>query len=178
MMAKMTGSPSVTPLSPPSPSPPSPSSLPLRAIPGGYGWPVVGPIIDRLNYFWFQGPPTFFKKRMEKYKSTVFRTNVPPTFPWFLGVNPNVIAVLDVKSFSHLFDMEIVEKANVLVGDFMPSVKYTGDFRVCAYLDTSEAKHTQVRIFFSFSHLNWHIIFLFLYESAQFKSPWVIEVSN
>ncbi|XP_022845560.1 fatty acid hydroperoxide lyase, chloroplastic [Olea europaea var. sylvestris] len=147
MMAKMTGSPSVTPLSPPSPSPPSPSSLPLRAIPGGYGWPVVGPIIDRLNYFWFQGPPTFFKKRMEKYKSTVFRTNVPPTFPWFLGVNPNVIAVLDVKSFSHLFDMEIVEKANVLVGDFMPSVKYTGDFRVCAYLDTSEAKHTQIKNF-------------------------------
>ncbi|KAL2474062.1 putative inactive linolenate hydroperoxide lyase [Forsythia ovata] len=146
MMARMIGSPSTTPLSP-SPQPPSSSSQPVRAVPGGYGWPVVGPILDRLDYFWFQGPQKFFRKRMEKHKSTVFRTNVPPTFPWFLGVNPNVIAVLDVKAFSHLFDMEIVEKANVLVGDFMPSVKFTGDLRVCAYLDTSDPKHTQIKNF-------------------------------
>lgn len=125
--------------------PPSPgTSLPLRPIPGSYGWPLLGPISDRLNYFWFQGPETFFKKRIEGYKSTVFRTNVPPSFPFFLDVNPNVIAVLDVESFSHLFDMEIVEKRNVLVGDFMPSVKFTGDLRVCAYLDTSEPKHAKV----------------------------------
>lgn len=134
-----------------SPPPPSqPSSLPLQAIPGGYGWPLLGPISDRLDYFWFQGPETFFKKRMEKHKSTVFRTNVPPTFPWFRNVNPNVIAVLDVRSFSHLFDMEVVEKANVLVGDWMPSTNYTGGFRVCAYLDTSETKHTQVILLVNF----------------------------
>lgn len=135
----------VPPPQPPSQSPPA--SLPLRSIPGGYGWPLLGPISDRLAYFWFQGPQTFFKKRIEKYNSTVFRTNVPPTFPLFLGVNPNVIAVLDVKSFSYLFDMELVEKANVLVGDFMPSTKFTGDLRVCAYLDTSEPKHAQIKKF-------------------------------
>lgn len=122
-------------------------SLPVRTIPGSYGLPILGPIADRLDYFWFQGPADFFSKRMEKHKSTVFRTNVPPCFPSFAGVNPNVIAVLDVKSFSHLFDMEIVEKANVLVGDFMPSVAYTGDMRVCAYLDPSEPKHTQIKNF-------------------------------
>ncbi|PON42538.1 Cytochrome P [Parasponia andersonii] len=127
----------------PSPSPSSPpSTLPVRTIPGSYGLPLLGPISDRLDYFWFQGPETFFKKRIEKYKSTVFRTNIPPTFPFF-NVNPNIVAVLDCKSFSHLFDMEIVEKKNVLVGDFMPSVKFTGDIRVGAYLDTSEPKHSK-----------------------------------
>jgi hypothetical protein len=68
----------------------------------------------------------------------------PPTFPFFSNVNPNVVAVLDTKSFSHLFDMELVEKKNVLVGDFMPSVKFTGDIRVCAYLDTAEPQHAKV----------------------------------
>lgn len=135
---------SVAPLS--SPPPPQSSASPQRvAIPGSYGWPVIGPLYDRLQYSWFQGPKSFFRKRMEKYNSTVFRTNVPPSFPFFIGVNPNVVAVLDVKSFSHLFDMEVVEKANVLVGDFMPSVNFTGGIRVCAYLDTSETKHTLVR---------------------------------
>lgn len=105
----------------------------------------MGPMKDRLDYFWFQGPKKFFETRREKNKSTVFRTNVPPSFPFFLGVNPNVIAVVDVKSFSHLFDTEVVEKANVLVGDFMPSVSFTGGMRVCVYLDTSEPKHAQIK---------------------------------
>ncbi|CAN0897044.1 Fatty acid hydroperoxide lyase, chloroplastic, partial [Linum grandiflorum] len=125
------------------------SSPPLRQIPGSHGWPVVGPMRDRLDYFWFQGPEAFFKKRMEKYKSTVFRTNVPPAFPFLGGggVNPNVVAVLDCRSFSHMFDMEVVEKKDVLVGDFMPSVGFTGNMRTCAYLDTSEPKHAQIKQF-------------------------------
>ncbi|XP_050103666.1 fatty acid hydroperoxide lyase, chloroplastic-like [Malus sylvestris] len=144
---------STTPGIPPSPSPPTlshqqpPASLPVRTIPGTYGWPLLGPISDRLDYFWFQGPETFFKKRTKKYKSTVFRTNVPPSFPLFVNVNPNVIAVLDCKSFSYMFDMELVEKKNVLVGDFMPSVKFTGNLRTCAYLDTSEPQHSQIKNF-------------------------------
>ncbi|KAM1429464.1 hypothetical protein ACFX2I_045659 [Malus domestica] len=144
---------STTPGIPPSPSPPTlshqqpPASLPVRTIPGTYGWPLLGPISDRLDYFWFQGPETFFKKRTKKYKSTVFRTNVPPSFPLFVNVNPNVIAVLDCKSFSYMFNMELVEKKNVLVGDFMPSVKFTGNLRTCAYLDTSEPQHSQIKNF-------------------------------
>ncbi|VFQ62159.1 unnamed protein product [Cuscuta campestris] len=130
----------------PGPQPAAPATFPtVRPIPGGYGWPLLGPMKDRLDYFWFQGPKKFFQTRIERNRSTVFRTNVPPSFPFFLGVNPNVIAVLDVKSFSHLFDPEVAEKANVLVGDFMPSVSFTGGMRVCAYLDTSEPKHAQIK---------------------------------
>ncbi|KAK1396122.1 Fatty acid hydroperoxide lyase [Heracleum sosnowskyi] len=136
--------PVVTPTTVP---PQRPTSLPVRSIPGGYGWPVVGPLADRLSYFWFHGPTTHFKKRIEEHKSTVFRTNMPPTFPFFTGVNSNVIAVLDCKSFAHMFDMELVEKKNILIGDFMPSTSFTGDIRVCAYLDTSEPQHTQVKKF-------------------------------
>ncbi|KAK9056773.1 hypothetical protein SSX86_024136 [Deinandra increscens subsp. villosa] len=123
-----------------------PASLPVRTIPGSYGLPLLGPLADRLDYAWFQGSETFFRKRIEKNQSTVFRTNVPPSFPFFL-VNPNVIAVLDCKSFAHMFDMDLVEKRNVLVGDWMPSTKFTGDRRVCAYLDTSEPQHEQIKSF-------------------------------
>lgn len=108
---------------------------------------MLGPISDRLDYFWFQGPEKFFRTRVEKHKSTVYRTNVPPSFPFFMNVNPNVVAVLDCKSFAHLFDMDIVEKKNILVGDFMPSVKFTGNTRVCAYLDTTETRHSQLKNF-------------------------------
>ena len=130
-------------------APPSSSSteLPIRSIPGSYGWPLLGPISDRLDYFWFQKPEAFFRKRIEKYRSTVFRTNVPPSFPFFLNVNPNVVALLDCKSFSHLFDMELVEKKNVLVGDFMPSIAFTGNMRVGVYQDISEPQHSKVRTF-------------------------------
>ncbi|RZC46182.1 hypothetical protein C5167_039126 [Papaver somniferum] len=135
----------------PSLTPPSSSSasvnLPVRTIPGSYGLPLIGPISDRLDYFWFQGPETFFKKRMEEHKSSVFRTNIPPTFPLFVGVNPNMIAVLDCKAFAHLFDMDLVEKKNILIGDFMPSTSFTGNMRVGVYLDTTEPLHSQVKSF-------------------------------
>ncbi|XP_038887176.1 fatty acid hydroperoxide lyase, chloroplastic [Benincasa hispida] len=125
---------------------PPPVTLPLRNIPGNYGLPLLGSIGDRLDYYWFQGPDKFFRSRMEKNRSTVFRTNVPPSFPFFF-TDPRVIAVLDCKLFAHLFDMEIVEKKNVLVGDFMPSTSFTGNMRVCAYLDTSESQHSKIKNF-------------------------------
>lgn len=127
--------------------PPSGGNLPLRSIPGSYGLPLLGPIGDRLNYFWFQGQDTFFKKKREKHNSSVFRTNIPPCFPFFVDVNPKVIAVLDVPSFSHLFDMNIIEKKDILVGDYMPSTKFTGDMRVGVYLDTTEDKHAKIKNF-------------------------------
>ncbi|KAM0072852.1 putative cytochrome P450 [Helianthus debilis subsp. tardiflorus] len=122
------------------------TSLAVHEVPGSYGLPLLGPLTDRLSYSWFQGPEKFFRKRIEKNKSTVFRTNVPPSFPFFLA-NPNVVAVLDCKSFAHMFDMELVEKKNTLVGDWMPSTRFTGGRRVCAYLDTSEPQHEQIKNF-------------------------------
>ncbi|KAJ4976361.1 hypothetical protein NE237_001467 [Protea cynaroides] len=132
---------------PPNVVSPTPSVLPVKAIPGSYGLPIIGPFLDRLNYFWFQGLDTFFRKRVEKYKSTVFRTNIPPTFPFFTRVNPHVIAVLDCKSFSYLFDLDVVEKKNILIGDYMPSLSFTGNIRVSIYLDPSEPQHSQVKNF-------------------------------
>ncbi|KAL9687966.1 hypothetical protein QQ045_032378 [Rhodiola kirilowii] len=47
------------------------ASLPLRKIPGSYGYPFFGPVHDRLDYFYNQGTEKFFKTRMDKYESTV-----------------------------------------------------------------------------------------------------------
>ncbi|KAK9133290.1 hypothetical protein Scep_012818 [Stephania cephalantha] len=120
-------SPSFTPLESPTPSL---SSLPVRPLPGSYGLPLIGPLWDRLDYFWFSGPDKFLRKRMDKYKSSVFRTNIPPSFPFFIKTNPKMIAVLDVKAFKSLFDMDVVEKRDVLIGDYMPSTSFTGNMRV------------------------------------------------
>lgn len=122
-------------------------ALPLKTIPGSYGPPVIGPLKDRLDFFWFQGPETFFRHRATTYKSTVFRTNMPPTFPFFLRVDPRVIAVVDCAAFRALFDLTLVEKRDVLVGDFMPSTSFTGDMRVVVYRDPSEPKHTAAKGF-------------------------------
>ncbi|KAF5189563.1 Allene oxide synthase protein [Thalictrum thalictroides] len=140
-------SPSQTSTTPTTKPPPSSTSLPVRAIPGTYGLPLIGALSDRFKYYWFQGPETFLKKKMESYKTTVFRTNIPPSFPFFLNVNPKMIAVLDCKAFSTLFDMDVVEKKNVLIGDFMPSTSFTGNIRVGVYLDTTEPQHAQVKSF-------------------------------
>ncbi|XP_010926169.1 probable inactive linolenate hydroperoxide lyase [Elaeis guineensis] len=121
--------------------------LPARPIPGSYGLPLIGPLKDRLDYFWFQGPETFFRSRMATHKGTVFRTNMPPTFPFFVGVNPHVVALLDCSSFSTLFDPSLVDKRNVLVGDYMPSLAFTGNTRVVVYLDPSEPDHSRVKSF-------------------------------
>lgn len=120
----------------------------VRSIPGSYGLPVLGPLKDRLDYFWFQGPDTFFRSRMATYKSTVFRTNMPPTFPFFLNVDPRVVALVDCTSFPALFDPALVNKADVLIGDYRPSLSFTGDTRVVVYQDTNEPSHERGKAFY------------------------------
>lgn len=127
-------------------SPNSDHSHPLKTVPGGYGWPFFGAIKDRHDYFYSQGQDEFFRTRINKYNSTVFRTNMPPG-P-FIASNPKVIAVLDAVSFAVLLDNSKVEKRNVLDGTFMPSTAYTGGHRVCAYLDPSEPNHAKLKSFF------------------------------
>ncbi|KAK2978370.1 hypothetical protein RJ640_016472 [Escallonia rubra] len=127
--------------------PPSPGSkLPLREIPGTYGSPLFGAVKDRFDYFYNQGQDEFFQTRIQKYGSTVFRTNMPPG-P-FMASNPRVITVLDAISFPILFDTSKVEKKNVLDGTYMPSTSFTGGYRVCAYLDPSEPTHSTLKHFF------------------------------
>lgn len=120
-----------------------PSTLPLRPIPGDYGLPFYGAVKDRLDYFWFQGEEKFYKSRMEKYNSTVFRVNMPPGPP--IARDSRVICLLDQKSFQVLFDVSKVEKKDVFTGTYMPSTSFTSGYRVCSYLDPSEEKHTKLK---------------------------------
>ncbi|CBI32529.3 unnamed protein product, partial [Vitis vinifera] len=126
------------------------SELPLLKIPGDYGLPFFGPIRDRFDYFYNQGQDEFFKTRMQKYHSTVFRANMPPG-P-FISSDSKVVVLLDAVSFPVLFDSSKVEKRNVLDGTFMPSTDLTGGYRVLAFLDPSEPKHDLLKRF-SFSLL-------------------------
>ncbi|KAL0422695.1 UNVERIFIED_CONTAM: Allene oxide synthase 3 [Sesamum latifolium] len=120
--------------------------LPLRDIPGGYGLPFLGPINDRIDYYYNQGPDEFFRARIKKYNSTVYKVNGPPG-P-FNAKDPRVIVVLDAVSFPILFDTSKVEKRNVFTGTYMPSTHFTGGYRVCSYLDPSEPKHAILKGFF------------------------------
>ena len=56
---------------------------PTMEIPGTYGLPFVGAIFDRFEFEYFRGIDQFFKPRVEKYKSTIFRVNMPPGPPFF-----------------------------------------------------------------------------------------------
>nr|QNS30012.1 cytochrome P450 [Nothapodytes nimmoniana] len=124
------------------------NKLPTREIPGDYGWPFIGPIKDRLDYFYNQGIDGFFKSRVQKYDSTVFRANMPPG-P-FISSNSKVIVLVDGKSFPILFDVSKVEKKDLFSGTYMPSTELTGGYRILSYLDPSEQRHSQLKqlIFF------------------------------
>lgn len=122
------------------------SKLPLKQVPGTCGLPFIGPIKDRRDYFYNQGEDAFFRTRIQKYKSTVFRTNMPPG-P-FISSNSQVVAVLDAVSFPILFDTSKVEKKNVLDGTYMPSTAFFGGYRPCAFLDPSEPTHAALKGFF------------------------------
>ncbi|RZS08913.1 hypothetical protein BHM03_00039953 [Ensete ventricosum] len=137
---------------------PSSSELPVRKIPGDYGLPFVGPIQDRLAYFYFEGRDEFFRSRMRRYNSTVFRANMPPG-P-FLASDSRVIVLLDAASFPVLFDTSLVEKRDLFTGTFMPSTQLTGGFRVLSYLDPSEPNHASLKrlLFFLLSNRRQAVI--------------------
>ncbi|CAL1396211.1 unnamed protein product [Linum trigynum] len=134
---------SIPGLTKPAPSSSPQSNLPIRQIPGDYGLPGVGPIQDRLDYFYNQGRNEFFKSRMQKYQSTVYRVNMPPG-P-FISTNPRVIVLLDGKSFPILFDLSKVEKKDLFTGTYMPSTDLTGGYRILSYLDPSESNHAKLK---------------------------------
>nr|ADZ24000.1 allene oxide synthase [Artemisia annua] len=119
-------------------------NLPIRPIPGSYGIPFYQPLKDRFEYFYGPGGrDEFFKTRVQKHQSTVFRTNMPPG-P-FISKNPNVVVLLDAKSFPTLFDVTKVEKKDLFTGTYMPSTELTGGHRVLSYLDPSEPKYAPLK---------------------------------
>lgn len=121
------------------------TGVPVKEIPGSYGPPLLGALGDRFEYFVTEGVDKFFKNRIEKYKSTVFKVNMPPGPP-IVG-DSRVIMLLDGKSFPVLYDLTKVEKKNVLTGPYMASTAFTGGYRVAVYLDPSEEKHSKLKRF-------------------------------
>ncbi|CAK7347644.1 unnamed protein product [Dovyalis caffra] len=124
-------------------SPSESTKLPVTKIPGDCGLPFFGPLKDRMDYFYNQGRVEYFKSKIQKYRSTVFRANMPPG-P-FIAPNPQVVVLLDGKSFPVLFDVTKVEKKDLFTGTFMPSTELTGGYRVLSYLDPSEPKHAKLK---------------------------------
>lgn len=154
-------------------SPTEPTKLPIRKVPGDYGVPIIGPLKDRLDYFYNQGRDEFFKSRSQKYQSSVFRANMPPG-P-FISSNPKVVVLLDGKSFPVLFDLSKVEKKDLFTGTYMPSTDLTGGYRILSYLDPSEPNHSKLKklMFFLLQNRRDHIIpefhssFTELFESME-----------
>ncbi|KAB1220513.1 Allene oxide synthase, chloroplastic [Morella rubra] len=155
--ASVSEKPSV-PASPVTMAPPESTELPIRKIPGNYGLPLVGPLNDRLDYFYNQGREEFFKSRIQRYQSTVFRANMPPG-P-FIAADSRVVVLLDGKSFPVLFDVTKVEKKNLFTGTYMPSTELTGGYRTLSYLDPSEPNHSKLKrlVFFLLKAGRDHVI--------------------
>jgi cytochrome P450 len=92
------------------------------AVPGSYGWPVLGWLYDTADFFLLRGWKQFFLSRQRKYGSRVFRCH-------FLM---KTIAVLDHEGFEPLFNWDgRLRKENgfgwakappALVGNTMPSI--------------------------------------------------------
>ncbi|EFJ10366.1 hypothetical protein SELMODRAFT_183932 [Selaginella moellendorffii] len=139
--------------------PASGKEKPLKDVPGSYGVPVVGALKDRLDFYWFQGEVEFYKSRMAKNQSTVFRVNFPPGPPGF--PEGHGIVLLDQVSYSVLLDNAKVDKRDTLIGSYMPDLAFTGGYRTLPYLDTAEEKHTTYK----------SLMFEILHESAQRFGP-------
>lgn len=77
-----------------------------------------------------------------------------------IASNPNVVVLLDGKSFPVLFDVTKVEKKDLFTGTFMPSTELTGGYRVLSYLDPSEPNHGKLKrlLFFQLKARRDHVI--------------------
>ena len=149
------------------------TKLPLRKIPGDYGPPVLGALKDRQDYFYNQGREEYLKSRMQRYESTVYRTNMPPG-P-FISPDPRVVVLLDGKSFPVLFDNSKVEKKDLFTGTYMPSTELTGGYRVLSYIDPSEPSHQKLKqlLFFLLKYRRdkilpeFHSVFSELFDTLE-----------
>ncbi|XP_066396059.1 linolenate hydroperoxide lyase, chloroplastic-like [Miscanthus floridulus] len=50
-----------------------------------------------------------FRKRAAAHRSTVFHTNIPPTFPFFVSIDPHVVTIVDAVAFTVLFDPDLID---------------------------------------------------------------------
>jgi prostaglandin-endoperoxide synthase 2 len=97
------------------------------ALPGGYGWPLLGWLYDTLDFFVFSGWKKFFLRRRDRYKSNVFRCHALM----------KTVAVLDHQAFEPFvsWDGRLAKEDGfgwakvppALAGNVAPSVFASGD---------------------------------------------------
>ncbi|XP_049356991.1 allene oxide synthase 3-like [Solanum verrucosum] len=139
-------------------------NLPMKEIPGDYGVPFLGAIKDRYDFHYNQGADEFFRSRMEKHDSTIFRTNVPPG-P-FNAHNSKVVVLVDAVSYPILFDNSQVDKENYFEGTFMSSPSFNGGYKVCGFLGTTDPKHTTLKGLFLSTLTRLHDKFIPIFTTS------------
>ncbi|XP_060201274.1 allene oxide synthase 3 [Lycium barbarum] len=140
------------------------SKLPMKEIPGDYGLPFFGAIKDRYDFHYNQGPEEFFRSRMKKYGSSIFRANAPPG-P-FNAPNSKVIVLLDAVSYPILFDNTQVDKQDYFEGTFMSSPAFNGGYKVCGFLGTTDPQHTRLKGLFLSTLARLHDKFIPIFVSS------------
>ena len=102
----------------------APSSAPIP-VPGSYGLPVLGRVLDTADFLFVSGWTQFFAKRQRKYRSNVFKVNL---------FRPTIV-LLDHPAISRLFKSEHLVQdygfswavpPRPMVGDVSPSIFESG----------------------------------------------------
>jgi prostaglandin-endoperoxide synthase 2 len=102
-----------------------PSAAPIP-VPGSYGLPVLGRVLDTLDFLFVSGWTEFFAKRQRKYRSNVFKVNL---------FRPTIV-LLDHPAISRLFKSEHLVQdygfswaipPRPMVGNVSPSIFESGD---------------------------------------------------
>eukprot|EP00850_Spirogloea_muscicola_P023546 SM000366S13816 [mRNA] locus=s366:42960:47256:+ [translate_table: standard] len=112
---------------PPSASAARASAAGVQEVPGS--WDNPGALRDWLDYFYLQGWHKFATSRMEKYKSTVFKTHIGPDLK-----KSNLVYILDRASYDILYDNSKVRHlfvAEPVVGKKRPLSRRVDDATRC-----------------------------------------------
>ncbi|XP_015086117.1 9-divinyl ether synthase [Solanum pennellii] len=140
------------------------SNLPIREIPGDYGFPIISAIKDRYDYFYNQGEDAWFHNKAEKYKSTVVKINMAPG-P-FTSNDYKLVAFLDANSFVCMFDNSLIDKTDTLGGTFKPGKEYYGGYRPVAFIDTKDPNHAALKGYILSSFAKRHNLFIPLFRNT------------
>lgn len=143
---------------------PASSTLPIREIPGDYGFPIISAIKDRYDYFYNQGEDAWFHSKAEKYKSTVVKINMAPG-P-FTSNDYKLVAFLDASSFVYMFDNSLVDKTDTLGGTFKPGKEYYGGYRPLAFIDTKDPNHAALKGYIISAFAKRHNLFIPLFRNS------------
>ena len=101
-----------------------PSAAPIP-VPGSYGLPVLGRVLDTLDFLFVSGWTEFFAKRQRKYRSNVFKVNC---FAHHRAAgSPRDLALVQVRASGAGLRLQLGRTAAPMVGNVSPSIFEAGD---------------------------------------------------